>query len=218
MQILLFSDIHGQFNHLKLVGHKISQADLILLSGDITNFGRREKIKKMINWILDKNSNLFTVPGNCDTFEVEAYLSEIEISLHGEIKKFNHFNLIGMGGSLRCPGSTPIEFAEKEFESVLNQSFKSISLSVPHILMTHQPPLNSAADQVSPNIHVGSQAIRRIIDLYQPLLSVCGHIHESKGKEQIGKTWVVNPGPMRSGNYAIIEMSDQVDAVEFHHI
>ena len=41
---------------------------------------------------------------------------------------------------------------------------------------------------------VGSTAVREAILKYQPVLSVHGHIHESKGVTRIGRTLVLNPG------------------------
>ena len=43
-------------------------------------------------------------------------------------------------------------------------------------------------------IPVGSTAVRELIERFQPLLSLHGHIHESRGVAQIGRTLAVNPG------------------------
>ena len=43
-------------------------------------------------------------------------------------------------------------------------------------------------------IPVGSQAVRTIIEKYQPLLGLHGHIHESPGFARIGRTQCLNPG------------------------
>ena len=41
---------------------------------------------------------------------------------------------------------------------------------------------------------VGSTAVRDAILTHQPLLSVHGHIHESRGVKQMGRTLAINPG------------------------
>jgi len=41
---------------------------------------------------------------------------------------------------------------------------------------------------------VGSTAVREAILKYQPVLSVHGHIHESKGVKKLGQTLAMNPG------------------------
>lgn len=41
---------------------------------------------------------------------------------------------------------------------------------------------------------VGSTAVRRVIEDLQPMVSLHGHIHESRGTTKIGRTVCVNPG------------------------
>ena len=41
---------------------------------------------------------------------------------------------------------------------------------------------------------VGSHAIREAIENAQPVVALCGHIHESRATSKLGRTLVVNPG------------------------
>ena len=41
---------------------------------------------------------------------------------------------------------------------------------------------------------VGSTAVRDAIELYQPMLGLHGHVHESPGTQRIGRTLTINPG------------------------
>jgi len=43
-------------------------------------------------------------------------------------------------------------------------------------------------------VPVGSEAVRKMIEKYQPFLGLHGHIHESAGSIRIGETNCVNPG------------------------
>jgi len=43
-------------------------------------------------------------------------------------------------------------------------------------------------------VPVGSKAVKKMIEKYQPLLGLHGHIHESSGSIRIGRTYCVNPG------------------------
>ncbi|MGA2130583.1 MAG: metallophosphoesterase [Candidatus Pacearchaeota archaeon] len=54
--------------------------------------------------------------------------------------------------------------------------------------------------------HYGSKMARRIIEKYQPILSIGGHVHESWGRDKIGKTIVINPGEANEGKGTIIEL------------
>jgi Icc-related predicted phosphoesterase len=41
---------------------------------------------------------------------------------------------------------------------------------------------------------VGSRAVRKFLEEHQPILSLHGHIHESRGAVRIGRTLAINPG------------------------
>ena len=44
----------------------------------------------------------------------------------------------------------------------------------------------------------------KLISEYQPLLVLCGHIHEGCGIDKIGETVIVNPGSLgEKGSYAV---------------
>ena len=76
------------------------------------------------------------------------------------------------------------------------------------VLCPHAPPYGTKCDRLRTGEHVGSAALRALIDREQPDLVLCGHIHESRAIDEIGPTTVVNPGPVASGHYALV----QVDA------
>ena len=40
----------------------------------------------------------------------------------------------------------------------------------------------------------GSTAVRELIETYQPILGLHGHIHEGRGTARLGRTVCVNPG------------------------
>ena len=73
----------------------------------------------------------------------------------------------------------------------------------------HAPPLGSGLDEApeltedmrlayagQSLISVGSQAVLAVVEEYQPLLGLFGHIHEGKGARKMGKTLCINPGSM----------------------
>ncbi|MBT4091934.1 MAG: YfcE family phosphodiesterase, partial [Deltaproteobacteria bacterium] len=74
MEILAIPDIHGEFNKLKKLAGQIEAADVVLLVGDITNFGREQEITVIIEFIRSLNSRVLAVTGNCDFPPVADYL------------------------------------------------------------------------------------------------------------------------------------------------
>ncbi len=84
---------------------------------------------------------------------------------------------------------------EKRLNKLLKENPNSI-------LICHNPPYGYL-DKIHSGKHVGSKIVLEAIKKYQPKLVLCGHIHEAKGKAQIGKTKIYNLGS--HGDYAIID-------------
>ena len=77
------------------------------------------------------------------------------------------------------------------------------------ILLSHPPPFG-VFDSVGPT-HVGSQAVRKIVERKKPIMVICGHIHEYEGKEILGETLIVKLAPAEKMRAAEIEISDAID-------
>lgn len=205
MIIITLTDIHAHTGAISALAKQLRSADLVLLSGDITNFGHKKEMAGIIGLIRAFNPSVFAVTGNCDYPDAEEFLTEEKICLNGLTKEFQGYAFYGTGGSLPCPGKTPNEYSEEEFEIFLRDlRFPS---GLPQIMVSHQPPFDTINDQVSPGVHVGSKAIRAFIEERQPLICFTGHIHEGTGIDHIGNTAIVNPGPAGSGSYALAEIS-----------
>ncbi|MFQ5932395.1 MAG: hypothetical protein ACE5MM_08305 [Nitrospiraceae bacterium] len=80
--------------------------------------------------------------------------------------------------------------------------------------MTHQPPRETVTDRLRNGLHVGSESVRTFIKRMQPILCLTGHIHEGRGIDSIGRTTVVNPGPLWTGSYAYARVSRRAVEVE----
>ena len=95
------------------------------------------------------------------------------------------------------------------YETISRQLEDLGSLSDPSetIYLFHAPPYNTPLDRAGLDgvmvdhapldVHVGSIAIRRFIEKRQPLLTLHGHIHESrtitgKWRHLLGRTWCFN--------------------------
>ncbi|MFO7657994.1 MAG: metallophosphoesterase family protein [Bacteroidales bacterium] len=208
MEIIAFSDIHGQTDSFDKISGSIKSADLIVIAGDITHFGFEKDARAVLEIIAQYNNQILVVPGNCDNTAVVKYLCGQEWNLHNEVKNINGYTFIGLGGSLPCPGKTPLEYSEKEYSLHIASIEGKISAETQKILITHQPPVNTINDQVVSGQHVGSSVIRGFIESLQPLITFTGHIHEGIGIDTIGKSKVINPGPLREGNYAYAKILD----------
>jgi Icc-related predicted phosphoesterase len=117
--------------------------------------------------------------------------------------------MISSGASNITPWKTHGEYPEDELEKMLESMISEVKNPRNCVLNLHVPPYNSGLDSAPKlneefqpvlvagepmHIPVGSTAVRRIIEKYQPALGLFGHIHESGGETFIGKTLCVNPG------------------------
>ncbi len=195
--MFLASDIHGSAGKLKSALERESY-DLIVLAGDLSNGSLRD-VRRILRGAKSFGPVMF-VPGNMDPpplLEVE----EVEgcPNLHGRVRRLE-LKFGGLGGGNISPFGTPTELGEEEMTDVLS------TLGRVDVLVSHTPPYGTKLDVIRSGAHVGSKALREYIEKNQPLLCVCGHIHESPGIDQIGRTVLVNAGPMMLGRYAVIEV------------
>ncbi|HBE73812.1 MAG TPA: hypothetical protein DDW31_06995 [candidate division Zixibacteria bacterium] len=199
--IISISDIHGDPEGIVRLSAELSKADLVLVSGDITNFGGRKEAAGIIDRLGKHAKRILAVPGNCDRPEVGKYLGEQGVNLDQQAVEIGGLWFSGLGGSLPCPGRTLLEHSEDEFGSALDSGLGEIGKGQPFVLLCHQPPHGTKVDRVMGGLHVGSRRIRQFIEESKPLACFCGHIHESPGVDRIGETAVCNPGPLGRGGY-----------------
>lgn len=207
MKIVVIADIHNRIDRLEIAQEDMASADLVILTGDVTNFGRRDDAAAMIERVQEFASQLMAVPGNCDYPEVEAYLDELGINLDRRAEELDGLHFVGLGGSLPGPAPTPNEYTENELADFLDKAYERVPDGAPFLLVSHQPPRDTAADAVSPAEHVGSVVVREFIEAHQPLACLTGHIHEAASVDRLGDCWIVNPGPLHTGRYAHLEVS-----------
>jgi Icc-related predicted phosphoesterase len=121
--------------------------------------------------------------------------------------EFDGFVMISTGWSNPTPWKTHREESEEQLAGRIDAMAAQVPDPSRAIFNLHCPPFKSGLDE-APAIDadlrllhggralrpVGSTAVREVIEKRQPLLSLHGHIHESKGAVKIGKTLSINPG------------------------
>lgn len=151
-------------------------------------------------------------PGNDDKFELDevikaspyvTYAEETVVNLDGE------HEAACLGWSNPTPWNSPRECSEADLMEKLEKMASHVQNVDRSLFCLHCPPFESQIDQAPlldkdlrpvmeagrPKlIPVGSKSVRAIIEKYQPLLGLHGHIHECRGFMNIGRTKCMNPG------------------------
>lgn len=217
MIIAALTDLHGDLSGLPKIAHDLTTADVVVITGDLTHFGRRAEAAHVVRAVRTYNPHLLALPGNCDYPEVAALLTEEGINLDCAAREIDGVTFAGIGGSLPCPGTTPNEMTEEEMNDRLEILGRSLDSSGPLVVAAHQPPFGTKADLLESGIHVGSRSLRAFIERHSPLICFTGHIHEGRTIDTIGATRVANPGPLGHGHYAIAELSNKVECLEIRN-
>jgi len=194
MKILAVADIHGAQYRLNLILKNILKysPDIVIICGDITQFGPGELAKNFLDQIPIET---LAVTGNIDTFDVREGIDESKaerIELKKVIKKGIPF--VGINGT--------------DIKQIKILDEKQL-VDKKCVLVSHVPPYG-AQDKIFVGLHGGNKELREIVDKYKPRLVLCGHIHEDPGFTKIGETTVVNCSMGKRGEGSIIEINEKL--------
>lgn len=203
MKIFAIADPHGNYSEINNLLEKAGKVDLVLVAGDITNFGPDEKAFELFELF---DVPVLAVPGNCDQPSILKLLDGSKaVNLHQKSYAIGNTIFIGSGGSNPTPFCTPFEIKECDIGTAIEkmvQAAETRNMNI--VLLTHAPPYG-ILDEI-PSGHVGCTSFSAFVGRVK--LIVCGHIHEARGVVREKGTVVVNPGMAAAGYAALIEMND----------
>ena len=206
MKIISFGDVHEDTSNLIKIKSELENADLIIISGDLTNYHGKAEAKKVLDSIKKYNKHLLAQYGNLDQPEVDGYFTSEGINLHGNGYIFEDIGIFGCGGSTSTPFNTPSEISEADIERFLTNGYNKVKNAKWKIMVCHTPPKDTAIDVIRSGLHVGSSVVRDFIVQYKPDVCISGHIHESRARDKVGDTIVLNAGMFRDGWYIEIDV------------
>ncbi len=230
-------NIETQIRNRGFYPTRISAEELAALNEEDGSIDKRfttEMVHTLDRWLdmADTKLNSGDIPcflngGNDDTFEIDHV---IEAAPHisfteGKIVELDGFYLASMGYTNPTPWNTFREESEED----LAKRIEHLASQVPDMGVTifnfHAPPYNTGLDDapaLDENLRpkhggavmepVGSKAVRDAIMKHQPMLSVHGHIHESKGVRKMGRTLAMNPGSVYTDGVlqgAVIDLDEK---------
>ncbi|WP_022657210.1 metallophosphoesterase family protein [uncultured Desulfovibrio sp.] len=184
---------------------ELAQADGIIVTGDLTITGGVKQAELVMDVLRACALPVWAQIGNMDRPEVDTWLSEQGCNLHTVTRELTPDTAIfGVGASTFTPFGTPSEFPESAFAAWLDACWQR-ARHYPHtVLVSHNPPKDTACDVIPGDVHVGSTAVREFLEEAQPDICLCGHIHEARAVDRVGRTVVVNPGALAQGGYVVL--------------
>jgi Icc-related predicted phosphoesterase len=177
---------------------------------------------------------VYAMAGNDDPWSCDAVLEGAEhlIACDLRVTEIGGHEMISCSYANPTPWSSPRELDEDALYARIKELADQLERPASAIFNLHVPPIASGLDTAfeiddqlrivvrngKPHeIPVGSTAVRQLIEEYQPLLALHGHIHESRGAATIGRTLAINSGSEYSTGRihgVIVKLSD--DAVLSH--
>ena len=159
----------------------------------------------------DYGIDVFVMPGNDDPWSCDPV---IENAAHVQacddrIVRVGDHEMISCAYANPTPWNSPRELDEDALYARIKRMAEQLESPETAIFNLHVPPYDSGLDtanEINPDltvvfksgqpnpIPVGSTAVRQLIEEYQPLLALHGHIHESRGEARIGRTLCINSG------------------------
>ncbi|PSG98590.1 MAG: hypothetical protein BRC29_00500 [Nanohaloarchaea archaeon SW_7_43_1] len=212
MKLLLITDIHGDTENLERIIER-ENYNAVLCAGDLSDANEFDDYKAQLDKVLDvfEKQGVMTkaVPGNMDPEEeCVRELIQRRMNIHKKIASFEDFEAVGFGGGI-TPFGTPFEPEGAKIKNAMETLYDRMKADRKFGVI-HQPPVDSQLDMADGD-HVGSQEVREIIEDKKFELILTGHIHESRGRDEISETTVVNPGPVMEGYYAIADTKGEID-------
>jgi uncharacterized protein len=154
---------------------------------------------------------VYVMPGNDDPWSCDAVLERAThvVACDDRVVRVGPHEMISCAYANPTPWNSPRELDEDALYARVKGLADQVEDPERAIFNLHVPPHASGLDtarEINPDltlvykggqpneIPVGSTAVRQIIEEYQPLLALHGHIHESRGEAKIGRTLAINSG------------------------
>jgi Icc-related predicted phosphoesterase len=175
-----------------------------------------ERVKEWISLTNTRMANsgveVYVLPGNDDPYGIDPAFQDSKIAVNPEgqvLKIMEGHEMIATGYANMTPWKAPRDIEDTVLYEKLTSLAGQLENPEEAIFTLHPPPYGTSLDYaplldetLKPKTvvgqvevtHVGSHAVRKLIEEYQPMLGLHGHVHESKAVQKIGRTLCFNAG------------------------
>lgn len=202
MEITFISDTHGLHDELKL-----TQGDVVIHAGDITEYGTEEEVEDFLKWFSRQpfKYKIF-IAGNHDLFLEECTVSKRRKIIPAGIIYLQNSGVEVEGLKIWGSPVTPY-FLGMAFNAREGKEIKRVwnkILNATDIIITHGPPKGILDGGV------GSEELLKRVNGVVPIIHCFGHAHECNGIEIKEKTTFINAAmvnnldPFKKDEYRIV--------------
>lgn len=154
----------------------------------------------------------FIQAGNDDEREIVEVLKQcsfVEMPEGRVVVIDDEHEMVSSGFANTTPWHAPRDIPDEELGNFIETMAGQLRAPERAVFNIHVPPYATGLD-IAPLLDdnlkpivvggevamgpVGSKAVHDAIEKYQPLISLHGHVHESRGVARIGRTTCINPG------------------------
>lgn len=191
-RLLCFSDVHSDRRSARSLVDRAPDADVVVGAGDFCDM--RRGLDRTISILSAIDTPTVLVPGNAESAEeLRTACADWDAAhvLHGNGATVGGVSFYGIGGGIPVTpfGAWSWDFTEEQAAALLADCPDNA------VLVSHSPP-QDCVDADSGGRHLGSTAIREVIEARALPLVVCGHIHNSwEQTATLGATTILNAGP-----------------------
>lgn len=185
---------------------------------------------------LEDQTRLLVTPGNDDPRVVdEVFMDDRRIEFpEAQVVEVGPLALASLGFTNPTPWDTEREVSEERLTEMIDDMMQAYRGDLRVAFNFHCPPHDSGLDTVNAldkdfrpivksgeilQAPAGSTAVREAIGRYDPSVALHGHIHESHGVCQIGRTTCINPGSEYSSGVlrgALVDVAE--DGTVLNHL
>lgn len=212
---LAYQKVDTEKNLRRCVAHVMrlpSRPDVILITGDLTDFGRPEEYSLLRSLIAPLDMPVFVIPGNHDTregmrqaFYDHEYLPKGGGFLHYVVEGYP-LRLVGLDTTV--PGKPQGAMCQERLQW-LDQRL-SEKPDVPTVLFMHHPPIVTGIKHMDVQNCRDGEALGNLVERHKQVFQIlCGHVHRPIQAQWHGVTVTIAPS---SSHYVALDLLEESSA------
>lgn len=215
-------DFEKQVRHAGAYPHRTTPDEMAVLEADrslVDALFTRLMVESVQRWCEIAEERLkgtdvrcYIDAGNDDEPEIVAVLKQasyVEMPEGRVVQIDDEHEMVSAGFANTTPWNAPRDIPDEDLAALIESMARKLQAPERAVFNIHVPPYATGLD-VAPLLDenlkpiivggdistgpVGSKAVRAAIERYQPLVSLHGHVHESRAVGKLGRTICINPG------------------------